>query len=71
MDQSLIEHSLAERIRERAYQIWAASGCPEGLAEQHWLAAESELRGVPRAALAAHAGLVKKSGRAPRKAKRE
>ena len=35
--QEMLEH----HVRERAYQIWLASGC-EGEAEQHWLAAERE-----------------------------
>ena len=34
---------LVERIRERAYQIWVASGSPEGEAQQHWLTAEKEI----------------------------
>jgi hypothetical protein len=25
-----------KRIRERAYFIWLAEGCPEGRAEAHW-----------------------------------
>jgi DUF2934 family protein len=31
------------RIRERAYEIWVASGYRDGQAEQHWLAAEREI----------------------------
>jgi hypothetical protein len=42
MEQSMDQH-LAERIRERAYQIWVASGAPEGEAQQHWLTAEKEI----------------------------
>lgn len=34
---------LIDRIRERAYHIWCASGCPDGEADQHWLAAEREI----------------------------
>ena len=34
---------LSERIRERAYEIWIASGYRDGEAEQHWLAAEQEI----------------------------
>ena len=38
-------HDLSERIRERAYEIWIASG-RDGEADQHWLAAEQPaLRG--------------------------
>ncbi|HUA33043.1 MAG TPA: DUF2934 domain-containing protein [Candidatus Binataceae bacterium] len=33
----------AQRIRERAYQIWQSKGCPDGEAEQHWCQAEREL----------------------------
>ncbi len=33
-----------EKVRERAYTIWEREGCPEGQAEQFWLAAEAELR---------------------------
>ncbi len=33
----------AQRIRERAYQIWQSKGCPEGEAEQNWCQAEREL----------------------------
>ena len=38
-----MEHNLSDRIRERAYEIWVASGSPEGEAEQHWLTAEKEI----------------------------
>jgi hypothetical protein len=30
-------------IRERAYQMWKEQGCPDGLAADHWYAAEQEL----------------------------
>ncbi len=33
-----------ERIAIRAYEIWQASGCPDGKHEEHWYAAERELR---------------------------
>jgi hypothetical protein len=51
-----MHQDLSERIRERAYEIWIASGCRDGQADQHWLAAEQEilssqrLAAVPRAA---------------------
>jgi hypothetical protein len=38
-----MELSLQDRIRERAYAIWNATGCMHGQAEQHWLAAEREV----------------------------
>lgn len=34
-----IEH----RIRERAYQIWQATGRAHGRADEHWIMAEREL----------------------------
>jgi len=34
---------LEQTIRERAYHLWMAEGCPEGNAEGHWLAAQSEV----------------------------
>ena len=38
-----MDHSLENRIRERAYEIWAAHGYVHGQADQHWLAAEREI----------------------------
>lgn len=29
-------NQLDSRIRERAYEIWQADGCPEGCENQHW-----------------------------------
>jgi len=29
-----------DRIRELAYRLWLAAGCPQGRALDHWLAAE-------------------------------
>jgi len=34
---------LTDRIRQRAYYLWLASGCCDGDAEQHWLTAEREI----------------------------
>lgn len=34
-----------ERIRERAYELWLAEGCPEGRAEAHWEMAREMLAG--------------------------
>jgi hypothetical protein len=31
-------------IAELAYRRWVEKGCPQGTAEQDWLAAEAELR---------------------------
>ena len=38
-----MDQSLENRIRERAYEIWAAHGYVHGQADQHWLAAEREI----------------------------
>jgi hypothetical protein len=38
-----MEPDLSDRIRERAYEIWIASGYRDGEAQQHWLAAEREV----------------------------
>ena len=35
-----------EQIRRRAHQMWEAEGRPEGRAEEHWRAAEAEIRGT-------------------------
>jgi hypothetical protein len=35
---------LTDKIRERAYEIWEASGRQEGRHREHWLQAERELR---------------------------
>jgi hypothetical protein len=48
-----MDQNLSDRIRERAYELWAASGYRDGEAEQHWLAAErkiltASLTAVPR-----------------------
>jgi Protein of unknown function (DUF2934) len=41
MERSM-QRSLENQIRERAYQLWEASGYQDGAADQHWLAAERE-----------------------------
>lgn len=40
-----MEQSLSDRIRQRAYEIWAEHGYrkDEGEAQQNWLAAEQEI----------------------------
>ncbi len=45
-----MDQNLENRIRERAYEIWAAHGCMHGQAEQHWLAAEREILAASNAA---------------------
>ncbi len=39
----MVTASFQDRIRERAYELWTAGGRLDGQADQHWLAAESEL----------------------------
>jgi hypothetical protein len=34
---------LDQAIRERAYHLWTAAGCPEGNADGYWLDAQREL----------------------------
>jgi Protein of unknown function (DUF2934) len=38
-----MEQALEERIRERAYEIWNATGQMHGHADEQWLAAEREV----------------------------
>jgi hypothetical protein len=62
-------------IRDRAYHLWLESGCQEGTADAHWLAAQREILSTSLGEL----GHVTKSTRAaqpknapasPRKKKR-
>jgi hypothetical protein len=32
-----------QRIRERAYELWEADGCPHGRAQEYWYRAQAEL----------------------------
>ncbi len=32
-----------ERVRQRAYELWEASGCPQGFEAEHWCQAEREV----------------------------
>jgi len=34
---------LEQAIRERAYHLWVADGCPDGNADAHWLNAQREV----------------------------
>jgi Protein of unknown function (DUF2934) len=43
-----MEPSLEQRIRERAYEIWNATGREHGRADEHWFSAERELLATPR-----------------------
>jgi hypothetical protein len=58
-----MDTNLLERIRERAYQIWCASGCPHGESDRHWLAAEHEILQSARAAIPAKRTVAKKASR--------
>jgi Protein of unknown function (DUF2934) len=55
-----MDKSLENRIRERAYEMWAAQGCAHGQAEQHWLAAEREMLATATIALARKSAPKKK-----------
>jgi Protein of unknown function (DUF2934) len=48
--EQVMYQDLSERIRERAYEIWIASGYRDGEADQHWLAAEQEILSSRRSA---------------------
>lgn len=36
-----------DQIQMRAFEIYIASGRPEGMSAEHWAQAEAELRGTP------------------------
>ena len=59
-----MEPDLSDRIRERAYEIWIASGYRDGEAEQHWLAAEQEVLSAQRSAAVPSAPVKRLRGRA-------
>jgi hypothetical protein len=48
--EQVMHQDLSERIRERAYELWIASGCRDGEADQHWLVAEQEILSSRRSA---------------------
>jgi len=62
--EQVMHQDLSERIRERAYEIWIASGYRDGKAEQHWLAAEQEILSGPRSGGRAKAPAKRIRGRA-------
>jgi Protein of unknown function (DUF2934) len=66
-----MDRNLKERIRERAYEIWAASGYVHGQADQHWLAAEREILGASTTALALEQVRPKKKPRSLARSKNE
>ena len=63
-----MDQSLEKRIRERAYEIWAAHGYVHGQADQHWLAAERDVLAASTAALAGKPA-PKKKRRSPARSK--
>jgi hypothetical protein len=38
---------IEQTIRERAYHLWLDSGCQDGSADTHWLAARREVLSAP------------------------
>jgi Protein of unknown function (DUF2934) len=63
-----MDHSLENRIRERAYEFWTSHGCVHGQADQYWLAAEREILTASMAALAREPAPQKKR-RSPARSK--
>lgn len=68
---------LEQAIRERAYQLWLASGREHGRAEQHWLDAQREILSEKLCAVArvtcksdAFKAASSKPSRAPRRKRR-
>ena len=59
-----MEPDLSDRIRERAYEIWIASGYRDGEAQQHWLAAEREVLSAQLSAAVPSAPATRVRGRA-------
>jgi hypothetical protein len=55
---------LEQAIRERAYSLWIEGGCPDGSADEHWLAAQRE---VLRASLGTFARVSMTESEAPKK----
>jgi len=40
---TILDKTLEQRIRERAYELWITTGRHDGQADQHWLTAEREV----------------------------
>ena len=47
-----LDEAHAQRVRERAYHLWEADGCPNNTAEEYWYRAET----LARMEIAPHAG---------------
>ena len=63
-----MQSNLENQIRERAYQIWEASGYQDGAADQHWLVAECEVLASFAASTSATA--LSKTGKKTTKSRR-
>jgi len=50
---------LDQAIRERAYYLWTAAGCPDGNSDAYWLDAQRELLAGSLAAVSAAADPAK------------
>ena len=61
-----MEQALEERIRERAYEIWNATGRMHGHADEQWIAAEREV--LAAESLSAKSLPPRKTGRRTRSA---
>ena len=62
--EQVMQQDLSARIRERAYEIWIASGHRDGEADQHWLAAEQQILSSRRSVAVAKAPAKRIRGRA-------
>jgi hypothetical protein len=65
---------IEQTIRDRAYHLWLESGCQDGNADGHWLAAQREVLGASLGELGhltkSTKAAMSKAVRAPRKKKR-
>lgn len=59
---ALVDQNLIHRIRERAYEIWAANGYRDGEAEQDWLRAEREILDASTATAPKRGAIVADAG---------
>jgi hypothetical protein len=57
-----VDQNLIHRIRERAYEIWAANGYRDGEAEQDWLTAEREILDASTATAPKRGAIVVNAG---------
>jgi hypothetical protein len=64
-----MDRDMSDRIRQRAYEIWLATGRREGEAEQHWLTAERELSAASSLPEPTTAGQARPATRRSKRAK--